>query len=635
MGRETIRTGVALHARPLDAFVRMARGFEATIQLIHGERQADGKNVLQLLLLAVPAGAEVTLVVDGPDEDHALQALGLQLRAGEEDTPPAAASSASPIHATSGAPGRAVGLATRPARQELDTPEQVGTPAQERRRLVQALDAATRATDALIDEEDPFSDIFRAQHTMLEDPTLRGDLVRLVQQGQGARQAVLQTFARLQGSFDALGPGFAAQRHADVADLRDRLLEALGAPAWAPAPPVDDPLVLLLEEATPARMATLDPRRVSGVVSTRGGPTSHAAIVARGRGILLLFAPRSTVDRIQDGQWLLLDGDSGTIELLTEAEARRQQPAGLTPPTPIHRPSTRDGHPVVLRANLGAPGELALARQAGAQGCGLLRTELLFAGRVEAPSVDEQVTAYARIARAMAPHPVVVRLFDGGADKPLSFLPEENSGPRGIELLLRHPIVLRHQLQAVNRARLETGCDLRLMVPMVCDVTDLQPLQPLLPPGLPLGVMVETPAAALLAGSIAARVSFLSIGSNDLTQYTLAVDRQHATATSRPGAGLHPAVARLMAATARAAREAKVECSVCGELAADPRVAPLLVGLGITTLSMSPSCLAPVAAAIVRWPRDRLEQLGRRALELEDPLQLQRLLATLEQDPGA
>jgi len=631
MAERTVRTQVPLHARPLDRFVREARRFAATIRLIYGDKQADGKNVLQLLLLAVPAGADVRLQVEGSDEEPALRTLASQLEADEPDAPTKPTPQPTPVQAESiqavpGAPGVAVGRALRP-RAAAVAEQPATSPRKELERLEQALLAAERVTAALIDDDDPFCDIFRAQQTLLGDPDLRGELERAVQGGRPAHEAAGWAFAELQRRFDGLGPGFAAERHCDVADVRDRLLEALV--GHADHQPGDGPTVLVLDEATPSRMATLDLEQVVGVVSTRGGPTSHAAIVARGRGIPLVFAAAPRLSSITDGQWLQLDGECGTIEPLPDGEARRRRSIGQQRPLSTGACVTSDNHPVTLRANLGAPGELEVARRGGAHGCGLLRTELLFAGRRGAPTVEEQVAAYARVARALAPHPVVVRLFDAGSDKPLPFLPanEQERNPalglRGVRLLLRHRQVLARQLEAVGQARVESSCDLRVMIPMLNDVAELAQVRELAPDGLPLGAMVETPAAALLARSIAAQVSFVSIGSNDLTQYTLAADRQLSAAG---GSLLHPAVLQLVACTVAAARAAHVECSVCGELAGDAGVAPLLVGLGVTTLSVAPPRLARIAAAIRRWASSELEELARRALALQDPVELDRLI---------
>jgi len=638
---------VALHARPLDAFVRLARTFCATVTLGYGARSADGKTVIQLLLLAVPAGAEVTLQARGDDAEAALAALVELLlgyrelgELGEVQLEPATLAPAleppgdDMIKGTPGAPGigcgRALRLTSAPATSA--TPTGARDPEHERACARSALTAAAAVTDALCDDDDPFCDIFRAQRTLLEDEAIGHGIDQRLGAGVAAETAVRETFAELAARFEALGAGFAAERHADVADVRDRILEALGAAALVG----DDeegsggPVVLLLEEATPSRLAALDPARTAAVVSARGGPTSHAAIVARARRLPLVFALAELTAPLADGTPLEVDGGAGTIAILPpEARFAGPGPApgvATVDDAPATEPTlTADGHRVTLRANLGAPGDLVQARAAGCQGCGLLRTELLFAGRHDAPTVEEQAASYARVARRLAPHPVIVRLFDAGSDKPLPYLPgtpasaEPNPalGLRGLRLLLRHPSVLRDQLAAVARARRETGLDLRAMAPMVRDADDLRRVRALLPvsAALPLGAMIETPAAAVLIASILEQAAFVSIGSNDLAQYTLAADREAADAADHEAfQGLHPAVLRLVAQVARAAREAGIECSLCGELAGDPAAAPLLVGLGVEVLSLSPTSAPAVRAALARRSLEELRALGQRAL---------------------
>jgi phosphoenolpyruvate-protein phosphotransferase len=640
MPERVVRTKVPLHARPLDRFVRAARGFSATVRVTYNDKSADGRNVLQLLLLAVPAGAEITIHAEGTDAGEALAALAEQVGA----DPPAkgrqtgeTVESAPVLRGVPGASGAGVGVARFEARLDV-TPPEAGTLDEERGRLERAFAAAEELTTQLVDGDDPFCDIFGGQLTLLGDPALRRDLLQAVQQGASARAALVRVFSGLERQFDALESAFAADRHADVADVRDRLLDAL---TREDLPDLEDDSahaeVLVLHEATPSRLATLDTQRVAAVISERGGPTSHAAIVARGRGIPLVFIGAGVLEgRFDDGQWLHVDGDRGTIEPLAEDEVRRRRPTRLERPLdeaaiPC---ATTDGKVVRLRVNLGAPGELAMARRVGAEGCGLLRTELLYVGRAEPPTVLEQSTAYTRVARALAPDPVLVRLFDAGSDKPLPFLPADEDEPnpalgqRGLRLLLRHREVLEDQLLAIQNAREQGADNLRAMIPMVTDLAELEAVDESLlhvfgpygqPP--PLGAMIETPAAALLAGSLARRVDFLSIGSNDLRQYTLASDR-----ASTSGPSVHPAELALIARAAAAAREAGIECGLCGELAGDPHVAPLLCGLGITSLSMAPPRVVAVRAAIRCRAWSELEELARRALALEDPRELEKLI---------
>jgi phosphotransferase system enzyme I (PtsI) len=281
-------------------------------------------------------------------------------------------------------------------------------------------------------------------------------------------------------------------------------------------------------------------------------------------------------------------------------------------PPPTGPACTRDGQRVALRANLGAPGDLDLARRVGADGCGLLRTELLYAGRRQAPTVEEQAAAYGRLARDL--DPLVVRLFDAGGDKPLAFLPAGEPPARGLRLLLRNPGVLADQLRAVALARQQSGAEVRALVPMVVDPTDLAQVARLAPGTPAAGAMVETPAAALMARELAAAAAFLSVGTNDLEQYVLADDR----AAGRRRGLVHPAVLRLIQQVALAAAAAGVECAVCGELAGDPLVAPCLVGLGVRSLSMAPARIPGVRRALGCRSLEEHQQLGQQAAALAD-----------------
>jgi phosphotransferase system HPr (HPr) family protein len=649
MVERTLCTSLALHARPLDRFVRLARSHACAVRLRHGGKQADGRNVTQLLLLGIPTGVEVTLVCEGPDEREALEALAALLATADSGTagapapaPPTGARATTEdmvLEGTAGAPGVGIGRLRRVARQRAATPRAPGCPADESARVAQALGAARAATDALCGgEDDPFCDIFRAQRTLLEDPALAEALAaRVAAGGVSAEEAVHAEFGEIEARFAALGTVFAAERHADVADIGDRILEALGAGTGGDhgGRPDEERLVLALREATPSRMALVDLARVAAVISERGGPTSHAAIVARGRGIPLVFAGGRELAELADGVRLLVDGGTGTVSRVGD-DVVEQVAADHALPTP--RPpgpaSTADGCRVYLRANLGAPGDLSLARRHGCDGCGLLRSELLFAGRIEPPSVEEQARAYARVATALAPHSTTVRLFDAGSDKPLAFLPTPGDEPnpalglRGLRLLLRHPEVLRAQLEAVALARRISGMNVRALAPMVIDASELERVRELAPPELPIGAMVETPAAALLVRPLAQASAFLSVGTNDLGQYLLALDR------GRPSASpLHPALLRLLAEIARAAVAAGRELSVCGELAGDARCAPLLLGLGIHMLSVTPARVPQLREGIARRSLAELEELAAEALAIDDPRALARRLELKEGGP--
>lgn len=653
-----LKVGAPLHARPLDRFVRACRGYPCAVTLTYGDKRADGKNVVQLLLLAVPRGAEVTLACDGEEAERACEELTALLRQpahGEGPSAPLTALGTPPwgsymlgpltLRGRPGAPGLGLGLIQRERTRGADS-RPTGSAEEELGRLERAFEAARRATEALIVEDDPFCDIFQAQHTLLGDPALEASVrQQLEETGLSADGAVERAFGELELQFSELTSEFAAQRHADIADIRHRLLDALGLDSQAdPGSGGGEQVVYLVHEARPSQLVMLDRSRVAAVISHRGGPTSHAAIVARGRGIPLIFASEALLEAVRDGERVLVNGTSGWLRRLgSENPAVDADLAALLPGAGMdeaeraftHGPTrTADGTRVLLRANLGAPGDLAAALAMECEGCGLLRTELLFAGRMHAPSMSEQAGAYARIAAALRPHPLVIRLFDAGSDKPLPFLPgdPEEANPalglRGVRLLLRHPEITARQLGAIAEAGRRAGTEVRPLLPMVVDPLDVERILELAPEGCRPGVMIETPASAVMAEELAEVAAFFSVGTNDLSQYVLAADRLGEGAEM----GIHPALLRLVHRSAEAAREAGIECSVCGELAGDPRVAPLLLGLGVGSLSLPPPMVPALRAALARLSRARMAELAERALALGNAPALSELLAELEEE---
>ena len=671
MIRRTVTTVEALHARPLDRLVQAARGFACDVRLRCGDKAGDGKNVVQLLLMGVGAGVAVTLTTDGDDEEEAMEVLVEVLEGaenpeyktrntergtgngdGERGTGNAERGAGNAERGAGnvdrgtgnveggtktvegrwsgvgGAPGLGQGR-VRWVRRMVAAEVRAGSVEQERRRVELALQTAAGVTRQLACDDDPFCDIFEAQLTLLEDPALPGALVQWLAPGVAAEQAAERHFQGLEQQFEALDSAFARERHADVADVRDRLLEALdeqrSESGQAGSVKTGEPVVLVLQEATPSRLATLDLSRVAAVISLCGGPTSHAAIVARGRGIPLVFAPNLQLECLADGQWVSVNGESGLLQTL-KPEARGplpDAPGRASRPPPKRWTAPAEGS-IAVQANLGAPGDLATALELGCDGCGLLRSELLYQGRSEAPTAARQADAYSRVARALAPRPLVVRLFDAGSDKPLAFLPAPQSEPnpalglRGLRLLLQHPAVLSAQLEAIIAAG-DAG-DVRLLVPMVTEPQQLAQIRRQVAGRCVVGAMIETPAAAVLARELAQEAQFLSVGSNDLAQYTLAADRQRGESVP-----LHPAVLRLVETTARAARQAQISCSVCGELASHTLVVPLLAALGLT-LSVAPAQIPRVRATLGRWTADERQELLQQALLLHDPQALTALL---------
>ncbi|WP_198679499.1 phosphoenolpyruvate--protein phosphotransferase [Thermomonospora amylolytica] len=453
-------------------------------------------------------------------------------------------------------------------------------------------------------------DVLGAQAMMARDPGLAEGVEARIDQGVAAARAVYEAFGVYREMLAGAGEYLAA-RVGDLDDVRDRAVARLLGVPLPGVPERDEPFVLVARDLAPADTAVLDPARVVAFVTEEGGPTSHTAILARAMGVPAVVACPGCAD-LAEGTRVLVDGTAGTVRIdPTDAEvdaARRGSAARAAALAEATGPgATRDGHPVPLLANIGGPSDVAAALEAGAEGVGLYRTEFLFLDRSHPPSDAEQESAYRAVLEAFPRGKVVVRVLDAGADKPLAFLPpsaeEPNPalGERGLRMLRRHPGVLNAQLRALARAAAGLTTRLEVMAPMVTDVAEARAFAAACAEaGIDHpGIMIEVPAAALRAGDLAREVEFFSVGTNDLTQYACAADRQ-VGALSHLQDPWQPAVLDLVALAAEAAADTERGCGVCGEAAADPVLACVLVGLGATSLSMSAPSLPLVRAALAR-----------------------------------
>ncbi|MGW0801735.1 phosphoenolpyruvate--protein phosphotransferase [Nonomuraea sp. NPDC002799] len=447
--------------------------------------------------------------------------------------------------------------------------------------------------------------ILKAQAMMAEDPGLVVKVRSLIDRGLAAPRAVFEAFTRYRNMLAESG-GYLGERAADLNDVRDRVIAQLNGqalPGLQGAP--DEPYVLIARDLAPADTALLSRDVVVAFVTEEGGPTSHTAIIARAMGVPAVVAcPGAT--GIPSGVPVMVDGSSGDVrvepaasdvaEAVGAATARQAALATVQGPG-----RTADGHPVPLLANVGNPAELRAAVSAGAEGVGLYRTEFLFLDRAEPPSAEEQRQAYQAALEAFPGGRVAVRTLDGGADKPLAFLPvpaEPNPalGERGLRQYARFPQVLEAQLDALGAVA--TG-GLQVMAPMVATPQEAAWFARMCRAhGLPsAGVMIEIPSAALRAAQVLAEVDFVSVGTNDLAQYAFAADRQLG-AMSALQDPWQPALLDLVAMAAEAAAAAGKPCGICGEAAADPALACVFTGLGASTLSMGPTALPAVRAAL-------------------------------------
>ena len=470
--------------------------------------------------------------------------------------------------------------------------------------------------------------ILDAQSLMAADPALADGVADRVRAGASAAHALHAAFSEYRELLAAAG-GYLAERVADLDDVRDRAVAvALGRPLpGVPAP--GHPYVLVAEDLAPADTVGLDPAVVLALVTELGSPTSHTAILARSLGLPAVVGCRDATD-LADGTVVRVDGGTGTVEVgVDPASATAAGPAAV--PDYAGPGRTADGRPVQLLLNVGSAADLAAgtdaARAAGlaaAEGVGLFRTELLFLDRADPPGADEQRRAYEELFRAAGGRKVVLRTLDAGADKPLPFLglrPEPNPalGVRGLRVARVRPDVLADQLAAVAAAAGATDTEVWVMAPMVSTAAEAASFASAVrSAGLPTaGVMVEVPAAALHAARLLAEVDFLSIGTNDLGQYTMAADRQSGELAELLDPW-QPAVLQLVAACGAAGRAAGKPVGVCGEAAADPLLALVLAGLGLTSLSMAPRSLPAVGAALAAHSLSRCQALAELALAAPD-----------------
>ncbi|MFG1968722.1 phosphoenolpyruvate--protein phosphotransferase [Nonomuraea fuscirosea] len=464
------------------------------------------------------------------------------------------------------------------------------------------------------------AEILEALAMIAEDPMLLEEAERLAREGSDAPHALDTAFTGHREALAALG-GYLAERAADLDDLRHRAVAfALGLPMPG-LPDPGHPYVLAAADLSPADTAGLGPD-VLALVTERGGPTSHTAILARGRGLPAVVACDGIM-AVGEGTVIGVDGGTGEIavglttpEAAEVNEADRARRARLAASEGPGR--TSDGHPVKLLHNIGSAADLR-SEELRAEGVGLFRTEFLFLDRKQAPSFEEQVAAYAEVFRRV--EHVIVRTLDAGTDKPLPFLglPEEDNpalGVRGLRVDRLLPDVLDTQLDAIAAAARETGTRPEVMAPMVTTVAEAGAFaRRARAKGITrVGVMVEVPAAALRAGRLLQEVDFLSIGTNDLAQYTFAADRQHSSLADLLDP-YQPALLELIAMCARAGREAGKPVGVCGEAAGDPLLAPLLVGLGVTSLSMAPVCVPLVREALASLTFEQCRERALAALE--------------------
>jgi phosphoenolpyruvate-protein phosphotransferase len=560
------------------------------------------------------------------------------------------------LQGVAGAPGLACGPLYRWAREPLRLVRQEGQdPAAERARLEGAVAQACAQIEQLERQvaaggHAAEAGVFGAHLQLVRDRALHRQAGAALEAGSNAEAAWSDAVEAYAGRLAALPDPAFALRAADLRDVGERVLRILlGLPA-APAAPAQ-PSVIVARDLTPSETVSLDPATILAFCTAEGGPTSHTAILAKALGLPAVVALGEAVLAIPPGTALWVDGARGQVTIAPDPAAQAALAEAGTSAADLARTElaaaqgpavTRDGRAVAVAANVGGVEDARAAVARGAEGVGLFRTEFLFLNRAAGPGEDEQASLYGQVLAVMGRRPVIIRTLDAGGDKELPYLgrpPEANPflGVRAIRLCLAQPDLFRCQLRALLRAG--AGRDLGIMFPMVATLDELRRARALVDQARRelrergcaqcerprVGIMVEIPAAALTADLLAREADFFSIGTNDLTQYALAADRTNPR-LAHLNDPCHPAVLRLVAATVQGAKAAGIPVGVCGEMAGDPEALPLLVGLGIDELSMSPALIPRAKALVRRISAERCKELSTAALDLDSAAAVRRLV---------
>ncbi|MEA1264381.1 phosphoenolpyruvate--protein phosphotransferase [Microbacterium sp. STF-2] len=640
--RVRVRNPLGVHARPAALIARAAAGADVRLRRLPDGPDAAAASLTRLLVLGARQGDELELTARGDDATEALDRLVALFDdgfgEGTEQAPPetavappsgvTGAAEASAVDAPSsreGEPARAVPPGTvlrgrgvssgrvaapvvhlAPPLPEPDPTTVV--PEADRDSEVSAIEwAAVAVADQLRSRTAQATGetraILDASRLLASDPELVSEATALVRsKGRSAARAVWETAVVHEKALAALG-GRMAERIADIRDVRDRIIAEILQVDMPGVPERDEPFVLVATDLAPADTALLAGGGCIALVTAQGGPTSHTAIIARSLGLPAVVG-LADAEAIPAGVTVLVDGDRGTVEVEPAPSRVAEARASATVVEFDGAGALADGQRVPLLANVGGAADATNAASAQAEGIGLFRTEFCFLDRTDAPSVDEQIAAYRGVLAAFPGRKVVVRTLDAGSDKPLPFANadrEDNPalGVRGLRIARRRPQLFDDQLRALARAAAEEEAVVEVMAPMVATVDEAAEFADRCrAAGLGrVGIMIETPSAALLAAELFEVVDFVSLGTNDLAQYTMAADRL-LSELGDLNDPWQPAVLRLIAAVGEAGRAVGKPVGVCGEAGGDPALAPVLVGLGVTSLSMAPRSLGRVAAKL-------------------------------------
>jgi len=646
-----ITNPAGLHARPAAVFASKAKTFSSDIRLIAGNKKINGKSVVAIMGLSTRKGDIIQIEAEGNDARQATDDLAQMIRnrCGEHDDEAPAANSANIaktvlketdtlLTGIAASPGITIGRVFQYKVQQFDVQEKAADSRQEQQLFEDALvEAAAQIAviKATLGNASKQA-ILSAHQELLEDP----DLLALTYSGLAEKKTAAfawrAAFNAYSAKLESQENSLLQERAADIRDIGRRVLAILVGTDLHKIK-VPEGAILIAEDLTPSDTVALDPSRVAGFCTRTGGATSHVAILARSLGIPAICGISKRALTLSDNTLVILDASQGILnicpdeqdiaaakEVRQKLEIRRQADRAAA----HNQAFTADGIRIEVVANIRNEKDAREALQQGAEGVGLLRTEFLFADREASPDEAEQKREYCAIANVLGKEqPLVIRTLDIGGDKPLGYLPlprEDNPflGLRGIRVAMVRPDLLRVQIKAILQAA--CLCKLHIMFPMITSVEELQAAKKLVHeecrkagnPDVKIGIMVEVPSVAFMAPRFAAEVDFFSIGTNDLTQYVLAMDRGHPE-LARYADALHPAVIAAMDATCKGAAQHKKWVGVCGGLASEPLAAPLLIGLGVRELSCSAPVIAEVKATVARWSLKECQELATRILTLD------------------
>ena len=659
-----------LHARPAAVLAGAAKKFTSDVRLVRGGEAVNAKSVVGIMGLSTNQGDPVQIKATGADAADAVAALTKLIAEGCGENPNAApepapkapaaparavATSANELAGVSASPGLAVGKIVQFRPQVIDVVEQGRGIEDERAKLDGALyEARTqleklKATLSADASKSHRTQILSAHQELLDDPDLIDQATTLIDQGKSAGFAWREAYSQYAAQLQKLESHLLRERANDMRDIGRRVLALLAGVKQAEMN-VPAGSILVAEELAPSDTAAMDPSKVLGFCTTTGGATSHVAILARSLGIPAICGIEETALALPDGQLVVLDGTRGLLHRNpTEAEVvearakmeriaqkRAEEKAAAMEPA-----ITTDQHQIEVVANIRNAKDAREAVKMGGEGVGLLRSEFLFDDRDTPPTQAEQATEYVAVAKALgAQRTLVIRTLDVGGDKPLPYMPlpkEDNPflGLRGIRVSLDRPEMLRVQLRAILEAAGEA--DLHIMFPMVATIEELRAAKAILAEEMrasgktaKVGIMIEVPSAAVMSEVFAREVDFFSIGTNDLTQYTLAMDRGHPK-LAKLADGLDPAVLRMIALTVEGAHKHGKWVGVCGGIASDVMAVPVLIGLGVDELSVSVPAIPSVKALIKRLSLKECHALAKEVMDMTSAVEVRNRLAVFSE----